>query len=55
LKRQSGGTFVRTEETQKGWGITLAKPILRPAMVRFHQRWLEGLSKVAAEGPPPAP
>jgi len=24
-------------------------------MVRVHQRWLEGLSKVAAEGPPPAP
>ena len=55
LKRQSGGTFVRTEETQKGWGIQLAKPVLRPAMVRVHQRWLEGLSKVAAEGPPPAP
>jgi hypothetical protein len=24
-------------------------------MVHVHQRWLEGLSKVAAEGPPPAP
>ena len=55
LKRQSGGTFVRTEETQKGWGIQLAKPVLRPTMVRVHQRWLEGLSKVAAKGPPPAP
>jgi hypothetical protein len=54
LKRQAGGTFVRTEETQKGWGIQLAKPLLRPAMVRLHQRWLEGLSRVAAEGPPPA-
>ena len=55
LKAQAGGTYVVTEETQKGWGITLVKPVLRPTMVRVHQRWLEGLSKVAAEGPPPAP
>jgi hypothetical protein len=55
LKRQAGGTYVRTEETQKGWGITLVKPVLRPMMVRLHQRWLEGLSKVAAEGAPPPP
>jgi uncharacterized protein YndB with AHSA1/START domain len=55
LKRQAGGTFVRTEETQKGWSIQLVKPLLRPAMVHFHQRWLEGLSKVAAKGAPPAP
>jgi uncharacterized protein YndB with AHSA1/START domain len=55
LRRQAGGTFVRTEETQKGIGIQIVKPVLRPLMVRMHQRWLEGLSKVAAEGPPPAP
>jgi uncharacterized protein YndB with AHSA1/START domain len=54
LRPQDGGTFVRTEETQKGWGIQLAKPALRPLMVRFHQRWLEGLARVAAGGPPPA-
>ena len=55
LRPLAGGTFVRTEETQKGIGIQIVKPLLRPMMVRFHQRWLEGLSKVAAEGPPPAP
>ena len=55
LQPQSGGTFVRTEETQKGWGITVVKPVLRPMMVRLHQRWLEGLAKVAAEGGPPPP
>jgi uncharacterized protein YndB with AHSA1/START domain len=55
MRPQDGGTFVRTEETQKGPGIRIAKPVLRPMMVRFHQRWLEGLSKVAAEGPPPPP
>jgi uncharacterized protein YndB with AHSA1/START domain len=55
LRSQAGGTFVRTEETQKGLGMKLIKPGLRPMMVRLHQRWLEGLSKVAAEGPPPPP
>jgi hypothetical protein len=54
LRPQDGGTFVRTEETQKGPGIQLVKSALRPLMVRLHQRWLEGLSRVAAEGPPPA-
>jgi hypothetical protein len=53
LRPEPGGTFVRTEETQKGPGIQAVKPALRPMMVRLHQRWLEGLSKVAAEGPPP--
>jgi hypothetical protein len=51
---EAGGTFVRTEETQKGPGIQVVKPALRPMMVRLHQRWLEGLSRVAAEGQPPA-
>ena len=55
LRRQAGGTFVRTEETQKGFGMQLIKPALKPLMVRLHQRWLEGLSRKAAEGPPPAP
>ena len=55
LRRQAGGTFVHTEETQKGFGMQLIKPVLRPLMVRLHQRWLEGLSRKAAEGPPPAP
>ena len=53
LRPASGGTHVRTEETQKGPGIQVARPVLRPMMVRLHQRWLEGLSRVAAEGPPP--
>jgi uncharacterized protein YndB with AHSA1/START domain len=55
LRGESAGTFVRTEETQKGWGIQAVKFALRPMMVRLHQRWLEGLASVAAEGPPPAP
>jgi uncharacterized protein YndB with AHSA1/START domain len=55
LRPEAGGTFVRTEETQKGPGIQVVKPALRPMMVRLHQRWLEGLSTVSSEGPPPAP
>ena len=55
LRPQDGGTYVRTEETQKGPGIQVVKAALRPMMVRLHQRWLEGLSKVAAEGPPAPP
>jgi Polyketide cyclase / dehydrase and lipid transport len=52
LRRQEGGTFVHTEETQRGWGIAIVKPALRPLMVRQHQRWLEGLAGAAAQGPP---
>ena len=52
LRPEAGGTFVRTEETQKGPGIQIVKPVLRPMMVRLHQRWLEGLAKVSAEGAP---
>ena len=55
LSERDGGTFVRTEETQRGWGIALAKPALRRLMVSQHQKWLEGLARVAAEGPPPPP
>ena len=54
LEARDGGTQVITEETQRGWGIALVKPALRPLMVRLHQRWLEGLARVAVK-PPPAP
>jgi uncharacterized protein YndB with AHSA1/START domain len=52
LRPQEGGTFVHTEETQRGWGIAIMRPALRPLMLRQHQRWLEGLAEVAAQGPP---
>lgn len=55
LRPEAGGTFVRTEETQKGLGIQVIKPALRPLMIRFHQRWLEGLAKVASQDAPPPP
>jgi uncharacterized protein YndB with AHSA1/START domain len=52
LRRQEGGTFVHTEETERGWGIAIVKPALRPLMVRQHQRWLEGLADAAEQGRP---
>jgi len=55
LTERDGGTFARTEETQKGWAMALAKPVMSRLMVSQHQRWLEGLARVAAEGPPPPP
>jgi uncharacterized protein YndB with AHSA1/START domain len=55
LVERDGGTFVHTEETQRGWGMRLAAPAMRRLMPRYHQRWLEGLARVAAEGPPPPP
>ena len=50
-----GGTNVVTEETQRGWGIAAVKPVLRPRMLREHQRWLEGLAQVAPAAPPTVP
>ena len=52
---EGGGTLIHTEETQRGWAVRLARPVMQPAMVRFHQRWVDGLGRVAAERPPVAP
>lgn len=54
FESRGGGCFVRTEETQRGWGARLIAPVMRGMMVRQHQRWLEGLAEAAAGGPPPA-
>lgn len=54
LTPNESGTLVHTEETQRGWGVAVVKPVMSRLMVRYHQRWLEGLARVAAEGPPPA-
>jgi uncharacterized protein YndB with AHSA1/START domain len=53
LSERGGGTFVRTEETQRGWAMRLVSPLMRMLMVSQHQRWLEGLARVAVVGPPP--
>lgn len=44
-----------TEETERGFLPTLARPWLRPAMLRQHQRWIEQLARLAESGErPPA-
>ena len=55
LEKRRGGCYVVTEETQRGWSVGLARLALQPLMVRYHQKWLEGLAKKATEGEPPAP
>ncbi len=55
LEPRGSGTFLVTEETQRGPGVAAIKFALRPMMVRLHQRWVEGLARVAAAGPPPDP
>jgi uncharacterized protein YndB with AHSA1/START domain len=50
-KRGRGRTFLRTEETQRGPAMRIAAPAMRPLMRRLHQRWIEGLARVAAEAP----
>jgi uncharacterized protein YndB with AHSA1/START domain len=55
LTRESGGTFVRTEETQHGPAARLSAPVMSRLQRRLHQRWLEGLARVARVGPPAPP
>ena len=43
-----GGCYVVTEETQQGFVVSLARNLLRRGLLKWHQRWLEGLARVAA-------
>ena len=52
LTPNAEGTFIRTEETQHGWAAAIAAPVMSRLQVRLHQRWLEGLAKVAKAGLP---
>ncbi len=47
-----GGCYVITEETQQGFVVALGRAILRRGLLKWHQRWLEGLSSVAVRGQP---
>ena len=54
LHRDGAGTYAVTEETQAGSIPSLMRWPMRLGLRHFHQRWLEGLARRAAEGPPPA-
>ena len=43
-----GGCLVTTEETQQGFVPSVGRFLLRGGLLKWHQRWLEGLAKVAA-------
>jgi uncharacterized protein YndB with AHSA1/START domain len=52
IARVSGGSFVVTEETQQGIVVSLGRAFLRRGLLKWHQRWLEGLARAAERGGP---
>ncbi|HEX2571711.1 MAG TPA: SRPBCC domain-containing protein [Polyangia bacterium] len=52
LEPVPGGLRLRTEEVQRGVAPRLLRPLLLPSMRHYHQRWLEGLVRVARLGLP---
>jgi hypothetical protein len=52
LDKTPSGCRIITEETQAGAVVSVIAPFMRRGLLHFHQRWLEGLSRVALAGPP---
>lgn len=51
-----GGCTVVTEEVQRGFVPSLLRWYLRPGLLRWHERWLEGLARRAgSQASPPPP
>lgn len=48
------GCRLVTEEVQRGWLPWVARAYLRPGLLRWHQRWLEGLADQACGRKGPA-
>jgi hypothetical protein len=42
------GTVIVTEETVFGAVAGVLQPVVRPVMLHFHQRWVEGLARASA-------
>jgi Polyketide cyclase / dehydrase and lipid transport len=53
IRPRAGGSLVVTEETQYGLLARLNSILFPTRMHRLHQLWLEQLSRVARDGPPP--
>jgi hypothetical protein len=47
-----GGCKVITEETQRGFVASIGRAFLQRGLHKWHQRWLEGLARMAASGAP---
>jgi len=52
IEPAAGGCHVVTEETQRGIVPSLGRWFLRRGLLVQHQRWLEGLARMAARGVP---
>ncbi len=52
IERTGAGCRVVTEETQRGFVPSIARWYLRRGLLREHQNWLEGLSRMARSGSP---
>ena len=52
LEPRGDACHVVTEETQRGFLPSLGRLYIRGALHRQHQKWLEGLARVAAAGSP---
>jgi uncharacterized protein YndB with AHSA1/START domain len=48
-----GGTLIYTQETHHGTVARLLSPAMAPFMHRMHQRWVDGLSRIAESGERP--
>ena len=48
IEPRQGGCLVVTEETQQGLIASLGRRFLRRGLLAWHQRWLEGLARVAS-------
>jgi hypothetical protein len=52
LEPSEHGCLVTTEETQRGVAVGIISPLLKLGLQYFHQRWLQGLERVAHQGHP---
>jgi len=52
IEPRPGGCLVVTEETQQGFLASVSRLFVRRSLLKWHQRWLEGLAQVAAGGMP---
>jgi uncharacterized protein YndB with AHSA1/START domain len=48
IEPKQGGCLVVTEETQQGFVPSVGRWFLRGGLLKWHQRWLEGLAEVAS-------
>jgi hypothetical protein len=55
IEPRDGGCTVITEETQQGFIPWACRFFLIPGMLKWHQRWLEGLAKVSGAPSEPEP